>query len=165
MLPLLIGAAGLQTAATGLQIYGQIRRAHVEAQVAENNARLARAHAADSQRRGALVAGETLAEGRRVAAEATLAAGSGGIDPNSGSMANLTAQSAANAAIDAARIRSNAAREAWGLRAQEADYRRQAKEARKAGLLGAVGTGLSGASSAAFMVGSGAGGAPAGGAQ
>lgn len=157
-------AAGIATAVqVGTQIAGGVMEGEAQGQAARaqadelefqaqqerRNVELARNQASDITQRGAVAAGETEAEGRTVAAGAVAAMGGSGVDSSSGTNASVVARSETNAAVDANRIRVNAAREAWGFR-QEAEQREaQAKRLRKArqevlrgGYLSQVGTGL-----------------------
>jgi hypothetical protein len=136
--------AGVAVAGGALiNAYGQVQAGKANQQIANNNARLAEYQASDSLRAGAQEAGAIQAEGRQAAASARVAAGASGIDANVGSAANAQTTSLINSEADAARTTANAAREAWGYKQQARDLRVQGKQARKAGILGAIGSSLS----------------------
>lgn len=155
-----VGAVGALGGA-GLSAYGQYRQGQFDAQVARNNAQLAEYQAADALQRGASEARQIENEGRRIGESARVAIGANNVA--GGSMDQLLAVSAAEAAQDAERVRANAARAAWGFRNEAADQRARARMAKQAGVLGALGTGLSGVGAATSLMagafsGSGAGG-------
>jgi hypothetical protein len=142
-------AAGAVLVGAGLQAYAQYERGRMEAAALERNARLARYQEADAKQQGALEAGRLRAEGSAAASAARVAAAESGVDPYSGTVANVIASSGANASVAAARVKSNAARAQWGYAQEEANLREQARAAKRAGYLGAFGTGIGGAGSAA----------------
>jgi hypothetical protein len=113
------------------------------------NAELARKQASDIRQLGATAAGETGAAGRTAAAGARTVAGASGVDSTSGTSAGVLAQSEVNAAVDANRIRVNAAREAWGFdeearqrEEQAARLQRARQTALRGGYLSRTGTDL-----------------------
>lgn len=123
--------------------------ADYQAQVDKNNATLLGYQASDVQQRGAQEARAAEVAGAQTQATARTEIAAGGIDPTSGSAANAITRSGINAGLDAARIRAQAAREAWGLKNEIQDLGASAKFRKKAGYLGALGTGLGGIGQAA----------------
>jgi hypothetical protein len=146
-IPALIGL-GISIAstatATGLQAGAASKAGAAEAETAERNARLARAQRNAEIQRGGYEARRVEAEGRRVGAAAVTQVAKSGISTTSGSAAGAPLVSAMNAQADADRIRAAAARQAWGYETQQVDYRARAREARRAGFLGALSSGISG---------------------
>lgn len=140
-------AVALVAAGAAVQMAAQYRKGKFDAKIAENNAELARQQRNDVITRGAEEARGVEIEGRRTAAAAKTAVAASGV--SGGSMDDLVALSSANAAVDAATVRSNAVRAAWGFKAEEQEHKARARESREAGLLGALGTGLSGGGQAA----------------
>jgi hypothetical protein len=144
--------------------------ANYQAQVARNNAEIARANAALTEASG--VAKET-AMGMKTASTVggmKAAQGASGIDVNTGSAANVRVAAAKLGALDALTIRSNTAREAYGYEvaatsdiAEAGLLEAEAKQAKVAGDISALGTFLTGASSvglkyAGMQLGTGGGG-------
>lgn len=104
----------------------------VNAAVLEGNAALADRAASDSIARGEFGAERaTLKGGELVSAQKTAYAGAG-VDPSSGSPTAVAGSTAAMTALDAAIIKNNAAREAWGFATKAQDLRRQAAYTRSA---------------------------------
>ena len=135
-------AMGVATAASaGASIYAQQRQASFEAGLADNNAMLA-AKAGDERK---ALAADRAAGARAQGAKAAAAAQAqlaGGIDTTSGVGADILATSHIVAAEDAAMIKANAAKEAWGFAQQSRDLAASGKARRTAGVLGGVTTGL-----------------------
>lgn len=140
-----MGAAAM-IGGTLLGMAAQYRQGNYDQQMALNNAMLTEYQRRDTLSRGGAEAGRVYAEGKNVGSEARAEIAAGNVDGPSLDTAVL--QSRYNAALDAARLRANAAREAWGYANQAQDLRAQARESKRAGILGAFGTGLSGAGQA-----------------
>lgn len=122
----------------------QMDAAEYQAGVDENNARISGYRRDDAIQRGAYDARRVEIEGKTASEALRSQIEGGGISSTSGSAANAIATSRINAAADAARLRSNAAREAWGFANEEQDLRATSKFRKQAGYMGALGTGLSG---------------------
>ncbi len=167
-----MGMAGAGVSAFGAYEQGQATAAaaNYQAQVARNNAMIARQNAVMTEQAG--VAKET-ARGMKTAASVgsiKAAQGASGIDVNTGSAANVRVAAAKLGALDALTIRSNTAREAYGYEvaatsddAQAGRYEMEAKQAKEAGMISALGTFLTGASSVGFKYANMQFGAPGGG--
>jgi len=140
--------------------------------VARNNAMIARQNAVWTEQSG--VAKET-AQGMKTAATVggiKASQGASGIDVNTGSAATVRQAAAKLGALDALTIRSNTAREAYGYEvaatsdtAQAGLLEMEAKQAKTAGDVDALGTFLTGASSVGFkykmlQLGASGGGSP-----
>jgi hypothetical protein len=98
-----------------------------EAQMYEQNARFAEINADDALKRGAEAAQQQLKRGAEVQGSQRAALAAQGIAIDSGSAADIQADTAALAAQDAMKIQNNAWREAWGYRVQANDYRGKAE--------------------------------------
>ncbi|MBA1159337.1 virion core protein, T7 gp14 family [Microvirga mediterraneensis] len=155
-LPMIAMVSSLASAAVGA--VGAIQQgnaaaasAKYNAAVNENNNVLAQRAAEDARKRGEQEAQE---HNRRVSAlrgKQTAAMAANGVDLTSGSPLNVTADTAQLGALDVLTIRNNTEREALGYEAQGMNFRAeanlnrmQAKSARQAGMIGAVGSVVSG---------------------
>ena len=101
--------------------------------VSDINAGLADAQAADATRRGAVNESRFRSGTKQLIGAQRAAAGSSGIDANSGSALDVQSDSARLGELDALTIRNNAAREAWGYSVQAANERTQGAMAKAAG--------------------------------
>lgn len=144
--PIAIAAVG-----TAASVYSQYQKGKYDSEVASNNARIAGYHRADAKQQGALASGDIMAEANSTAASARAAVTANGVDPYSGSMADVIAGSGAIAAADSVRAKANAARAAWGFTNEQQDLGAQARMAKRAGYLGAFGAGVSGVGNAASI--------------
>jgi hypothetical protein len=150
------GLAGGGISAFGAYEGGKARAASADyqAQVAKNNAMIARQNASWEAASGAA---KESAQGMKTAASAgtaKAAQGASGIDVNTGSAANVRGAIAKLGALDALTIRSNTARAVYGYEvaatSDEAESKLLSAEAKQAGTAGdisALGTFLSSASS------------------
>ncbi len=145
-------AVGGIAAGTALSAFGQIRSGQAAAESAKVNATLDRYAARDALVRGGMAAREAELAGRNASDEATVAMGKSGIE--GGVVDNVVTQAGLGAMEDAAMLRANAAREAWGYAQSAKDRLAQGKIAKQSGVLGALGTGLAGIGSAASAWGS-----------
>lgn len=139
-------------AGTALQAYSQYQKGKSEAAVADNNAVLVDRQGNDVLNRGEGQARKIEIAGEQIDASArTIQAAGNAVGV---SVDNARIASSLNAAADAEVTRANAAREAWGYKAQAQDLRAQASATRKAGFLGSLGTVLGGAGSVGGYLGS-----------
>jgi len=143
-----VGVAG-GLAGSAVSAYGAYEEGQATGATLDENARRTGLAARDVMQRGAADAGRVRMEGTKVIAEQKTMVAAAGIDPSVGSAADVAGQSRAMSELDAATIKNNAAREAWGLRLQAKDMKTQAKQARTAGKRAAVGAVLGGVSGAA----------------
>lgn len=127
----LIGASAIGGAVNS------VRRGRYEQSVANTNAALAEMQADDAERRGGLAALRHQGETRTLIGAQRAAGAASGVDLSSGSIADLQAEAAFLGELDALTIRNNAAREAWGYRAEAAGLRDAGRAARQAGEFGA----------------------------
>jgi hypothetical protein len=132
--------------ATAIQAMAQYKQGQYDQKVALNNAQLAEYERRDVIARGASEAELITREGRDTASAARAAIAAGNVEGPA--VQSAVTQSLVNSALDAARVRSNAARRAWGYENEAQDLRGRAKQAKQAGILGAFGTGLSGGAQA-----------------
>lgn len=86
-------------------------------------------------------------EAERYRSAGVAAAGASGVSSTTGTVAGAIGQSHVNAAIDASRIRNNAALRAWGFEQEEEDMRRAADQAAFVGVTSSVLSGAAGATS------------------
>lgn len=121
-IPIAIAAVG-----AGLKAAGDISGADSEKKAAEAEKAWAEKQAADAEYRGGLAAGEAVMEGSEVQGAQRVAMAAAGIDLESDFARNLQVEAGRRAGLNAATIRANAAREAWGFRAQAAtaDFNRR----------------------------------------
>lgn len=122
------------TAASGAYAaYAQRTAARAEEAAANQNAKVAENAAADALQRGAAEEGRHRDRVRRLIGTQRAGIGASGIELESGSPLELVSDTAALGELDALTIRSNAAREAYGYRAQGNDMRNQGRIARARG--------------------------------
>jgi len=140
--------SGLSVVGAGVGAVGAIQKGRVDAQVAENNATIARFQAKDAKQRGSEEASAITAAGARETGALVAQGGASGVDITSGSGANVFSVAEMAAASDAARVRANASREAWAYRTGAETEEARARAARPASLLGASSMVLSGFGSA-----------------
>lgn len=141
--------AGVVVAGGAVQMYSQWRSAQTQAAAEKANAQALGYQINDATQQGGYDAKRIENQGAATAASARTSIAANGIDSTSGSAADVITSSNANAAVDAARVKSNAARAVWGLKTEQAASLSRAKQAKAAGYLGMLGTGLEGASRAA----------------
>jgi hypothetical protein len=141
-----VGAAGIGLTAigTGVSIYSQIQQAKAQERMLRNQAQVAAWQRSDVLRQGAEQASMATAAGRQASAGALAAMGANNIESTSGSARNIFAMNEVEAARDAATIKANAIRQAWGIGVERRGALDQAKRVRRDAILGALGTGLSG---------------------
>ncbi len=156
----------LAAASAGMQALGSIAQgkaasnaAKYNAQVAENNAKIAKQNATFAGAEGAQHQEQQGLKNRATSASIRANQGASGIDVNSGSAADVQASQRMLGQLDVANIRANAVRKAYGFQTDAVSYqseaalqRTNAKNATKAGYIGAASTLLS---SAAGMQSSG----------
>lgn len=135
-----MGSAAIAGAAFGLQALGQItaavtaqRAARFDAQVAENNAELARRLAGDARERGRIEEQRQRLETSRLQGLQAAALAAGGVEVASGSPLQVLADSAGLGELDALQVRANAEREAYRYLLRGDDYDTQAQLSRARG--------------------------------
>ena len=143
-------AVSLMVAGTGISAVGQYRAGQAEGAAAQRNAFLADQQADDAIRRGFLDSARHLSQVRRMTNEQRAGYAGSGVDAFSGSAADVRRDTSILGEVDALTIKTNAAKEAFGLRHQAESYRGAGNRARKAGTFGAISTLLTGGAQAYF---------------
>lgn len=114
--------AGFSAVGAYSQAKNQQAALQAEAQVQQNNAVLAGWQAEDSIARGEEAANRANMKGAQVKGTQRAAMAANGIDLGVGSAQNVLNDTDYLTAVDAATLRDNAAREAWGYRMQARGY-------------------------------------------
>jgi hypothetical protein len=135
----------LVAAQTASTIVNDRKSAKAARKQGEFNAGIADEQAADAIARGEEEAGQSDANTRQLAGSQRAAIAASGVDVASGSAADVIANDKELGALDAARIRRNAAREARGHKLEGEGYRQAGKNAARSYNNHAFGTLLSGA--------------------
>jgi hypothetical protein len=130
---------------TGMQVLGGMQQARYQAAVARNNQIIAERQAQDALRRGDIAEDQQRQKtGLILGAQRAGMAGQG-TALDEGSPLDIQGDTAMAGEMDALTIRSNAEREAWGYRAQAANFAAQERlEQNRAGFLGTGASLLSG---------------------
>lgn len=142
-------------AGAGAQALGSIGGAYAESQALktqgeyqrmqyEMNARLAGLQAQDAIKRGDKAAVEVKRRAKRVIGSQRAALAAQGIEVDSGSAAQIQADTVAQSTLDVLEIKNNAWREAWGYRFQASDYMGRGRFAEMAAKASATNTLLTG---------------------
>jgi hypothetical protein len=153
------GSLGASLLSTAVGVYGQIQagqaqagQARYQAQVAENNRIIAEQQAKDAEMRGQMAEDARRQQTRALIGRQRTALAANGVMVDDGSALDITSDTAAQGEIDALTLRANAAREAYGYRAQGTNFladaglqRARADAAIPASMVGAGATLLSGA--------------------
>lgn len=146
-------------ASTALSAYGMYQQgqqaeasANYNAKIAERDAQNKEIAATDAVRRGQLAEDQQRDKTRQILASQRVALAAGGDELTDTSTQNIFGDTAAAGELDALTIRSNAAREAWGLKndaansvAQAEGYKISGSNAATTGTMNAVGTAIGGA--------------------
>jgi hypothetical protein len=142
-------------AVAGAAIQGKAAsdQAGADAAMLGTQAEVERLKGKDAIARGRQLEGAARIEGTRKVAETTTSLVQGNIDVQSGSALNTVAATRMFADLDAATIRSDAAREAWGHEVQAKMYEDAAAAKKKQGALAMAGSFLGGAGNVARLMG------------
>jgi hypothetical protein len=152
----------LVAAGIGMQAFGGYQASKARAAQDRENAHRARMLADDALQRGEEKAGIVeLASSRRQASQVAGYAHAN-IDPTSGSAARVVSTTAMIGALDAAIVRNNAYREAWGYELTASSLDVQAKREDRAALFSLFGAVFGGAGQLAAMAGPSGAPSPAG---
>lgn len=122
--------------------------------VAEQNANVSDQRARDASARGEQEASERRLKTRLLIGSQRAALAGNGVDLQDGTALDIVGDEAMFGAIDEDRIRSNAAREAWGYRVEASNFRSSGAMSRFNGDAAAFGSYL-GSAATAFQAGSG----------
>lgn len=101
-------------------------KAAYEKGILEQNKRLAENSAADVMQQGEQVTRDVMREERRVQGGQRASYAAQGVELDSTTVTDVARETAMNAAVDMATIRSNARRQAWGYKMQALNYQKQA---------------------------------------
>ncbi|MFW6369337.1 MAG: hypothetical protein ACOC0J_02010 [Myxococcota bacterium] len=126
----LLIASAVQGIGAGMSAAGQMRRAEEEHYLAQQQVRFLRMQAGHARETGAWQEGQQRMQAGRLAAAQRVALSNSGVDPSTGTAAALQRETAVLSDLDAAMIRTNAARQAWGL-GMQADIDSQAADLRR----------------------------------
>lgn len=147
-------------AGTAISAYGAYKQGQDAQTMAEYNAKVAmvdaqnkESAAIDASRRGQIAEDQQRSKVRQALASQRVAFAAGGDELTDSSTVDVFGDTAATGELDALTIRSNAAREAWGIRnsaansvAQAQGYKTQGQMAASSGVSSAIGTVIGGAS-------------------
>ena len=139
---------GLSALGTAAGVVSQVQQGRYQAAVARNNAALAEMQARDAERRGRIAEDQQRRRTAQVLGTQRAVLAGQGTALDEGSPLSILGDTAATGELDALTIRSNAAREAWGLRARANNFAAQSRMA-EPGFLGTGASLLGGASSVA----------------
>lgn len=122
--PLMLQGLGAGMTAASAYSSSQASKAayNAQAQVDQNNARLAEYQAQDAERRGAVAAQNVGYRTNQVKGTQRAALAANGVDLGYGSALELLSDTDYFGSVDRATTVDNAAREAWGYRTQGANY-------------------------------------------
>ena len=135
-----IGLGGTILSGVSSIVQGQQAQA-----TAEYNAKIQKMQALDAERRGSIAEGQKRTQYQLFIGKQRAIMGASGIVPDEGSFGDILAQSAEYGERNAQQVRANAAREAWGHRAQADLYDYEGDQAATAGYMKAGTTMLGGA--------------------
>lgn len=131
---------GATVLAGGVQAYGQRQQAKYESEVAQQNAKIADMQAENAKQIGSIEEERQRARVRQMIATQRVSFAANNVDAATGTAAEVLGDTAGYGFADAAMIRSNALREAWGFKVDASNERSRAKSARYNGRIGALGT-------------------------
>ncbi len=126
-------SANAQADAAQASAAAQQKAAEANAELDDFNAKVAELQAADAEQRGEIEATRFQQQVRGLIGQQRAGFAASNVDVGFGSAVDVQADSAYLGAIDEGTIRSNAAREAWGLRVEASNYRSKAAISRQTG--------------------------------
>lgn len=126
--------------------FAQHRAGRLQKQLMQYNARIADYQAQDALERGVVAETRSRTSTKRTIGAQRAFLASQGVEINDGSAADVQANTAYLGELDALTIRNNAAREAWGYKAQAVDYARKGEVAGFSGDAAATQTLITGSS-------------------
>ena len=144
-----MATALVTAAAAGYSAYAQNQAGKQQRKIANRNADLLDASAADAVERGEEEARVLRRKTKSLRGQQRAALAGSGIDVGSGTALELQEETTTLGALDASQLRKNALREAWGIRTQAANTREAGAYAQRGARNQAFGTILGGAGSAA----------------
>lgn len=143
--------AGVSLIGTAVGVGAQLQAGAAAGGTAEFNARMMELEAKDTIDRGEQSVAEIEREGRMMVGEQRAVLAAQGIDINDGTAADLQASTVRTTLDTIARVRADAALQAWGLRTNARSVRRSGAYAQQGARLNALGMGLSGVAQAGSM--------------
>lgn len=141
------GIALLGVAVSGTSMYMAGENAE---DVADFNAEMTKRSADDALERGAIEAADKRQQTRQLIARQHALQAASGFDTSQGTAADLMTETAGLGELDALKILNNAQRQASGMKVAADLESAKGDAASRAGAMNAVGTGLSGAATAAY---------------
>ena len=141
-------AAVAATASAGVGAYSAYAAGQNAKDTAEYNAKVQENAALDAQQRGSIAAAEHQDKVRRMISTQNVTAAANGVMTNTGTPLDIMVDTAGMGQLDTLRMLSNTNRQAQGLNEQASLTRIEGSNAATAGTLNAVGSVLSGVSSA-----------------
>lgn len=138
----------MAVAGTLMTAYGSIEQGKAQNDVAQYNAKLAEVSATDAEQRGGVAADQQRARVRQILGTQRAMMGASGVVAGEGTQGQVLDQTSVLGELDARQIEVNAQREAWGMRSQAAGARLQGSLQERAGLLGGIGSLITGGAQA-----------------
>lgn len=146
-------AIGTSAIGSILGASNDIQQGQAQAGQDRSNAALAGYQAFDALNRGSRTVGQIRTRGSQIIGQQKVGYAASGIDTQSGTALDTMADSRMMSELDAATVRNNAARQAWGYRVQQSNYLSDANSAEDRGVMGAAGGILGGIGSIAGLGG------------
>lgn len=139
---LMVGGLVLGAAGTAYQIDATNKAADAQEAQAAENAKVANAQAENATQAGYIEEDRQRQRTRQMLAAQRTAIAANNLDMSTGTPLELLGDTAVAGEQDALTIRANAAREAWGYKAQATDYRNQGSVAKTSAKNNATGSWL-----------------------
>lgn len=136
--------AALVVAAAGYSAYAQNQAGKAQQDLADRNAKMIDAQADDAIVRGNEEANLVRRGAKRLRGQQRAAFATQGVDVNTGTSLDLQEETTTLGEMDAATVRKNAWREAWGLKGRASNERLAGDYARRGATNSAIGTALGG---------------------
>jgi len=143
--------AGVSLIGTAVSTGATLQAGNAAKATAEFNARMMELEAKDTIDRGEQVVAEAERDGRMMVGEQRAALAAQGIELGDGTAADLQASTVRTTLDTIARVRADAAMQAWGLRTNARSVRRSGAYAQRGARLNAIGGALSGTAQAGSM--------------
>ena len=134
---------------TGLSVVGQLQQGAAAKAAANAQAKIGNQMARDAEERGREEEGQIRRKYSAMRGAQIAGFGASGLDPTSGSPLDLIGDTATIGEIDALTVRGNAAREAWGYRANANLAKAQGASAYQGSIWAGLGTAMGGVSTVA----------------
>lgn len=148
-------AMALMAVGTGMQAYGTYQEGKAESKANQYNAEIMRQQAKDAVAAGEKEKQKAALQNKQLLGRQMAQLAANGVDLTSDSPLEIFQQTAEWGERDRQEISDNTAREVWGFNSQASLYDAAAKNAKRAGKIGAFSTLLNGAGNLLFMNGVG----------